>query len=884
MSSTTPLNSHLQDAVPGHDAKSGIGGLQHAAGVKHGQPHDIDRGYVPVRQLYGKVVGVWGDAHIRLLNGDVVPLHVGDVVKKGEVVLTAQDGIIQIEASHTLLASAGTDVDRIISQVDNGQIDIQPAAGPNSGGAAGSLEEGLRVGRDAESVTPAALDFNPLAAPTATPQGQAVSPLVTPPSANPDSETTSSNTPIVFDPRGNDASTTAITIVAVAGHPISPNTSVTLPQGTITMNPDGTLTFTPNHDVAGSITFTYTESNGSAGTSTSTVTVNVVATPDHAPVAANDTFSGHENAVITGNVAANDTPSIDGGNSWTLASGTAHGSVTLNADGTFSYTPAANYSGPDSFAYTVTDADGSASTAIVTLNVAPVPLAADDTIAAKQNTPATGNLAANDTPAAGEANVWAVAALPSHGQVAVNADGSFTYVPTANYSGPDSFTYTITAADGSKATATARLDIVADPLAPASIGLRHDAADDTGASTTDSLTGNKHPVIDGIGQPDSIVTVTVTPAGGSPVTYSASTDSTGHWAIDTATQAPASGALPAGGLPDGDVALGLSTTNNTGVTTTATGSLVVDSTPPAASIGLAHDSANDTGASSSDGVTANAHPVLVGTGEPSSTVSVTVTPTGGSPITYTVATDPSGDWSLDTATATPTSGSLPPAGLPDGTVTLQVVSTDSAGNPATATSSFQEVQPTVATTIDLKHDAADDTGTSTTDGITNKTRPVLTGTGLASSDVTITATDSSGNAVIYKTTTDATGNWSIDTNVAVPTTGTLPVAGFANGTVALTVASADVAGNTANATGSFKEVLPTIATTIDLKHDAADDTGTSSTDGITNKTRPILTGTGLASSDVTITATDASGNKVTYKTTTDATGNWSIDTNSAVPT
>ena len=662
MSSSSPLNPHPQDAVAGHNAKSGVGALQHAAGTKHGEHALIELGYVPVRQLTGKVVGIWGDAHIRLLNGDVVPLHVGDVVHKGEVVLTAQDGIIQIEASRTLLAdgTAGDAVERLISQLNQGDADVVPAAGPNSGGAAGSLGEGLRVGRDAESVTPAALDFNPLAAPPVATQPQAVAPLTTPPQANPDTETTPSNTPVVFDPRSNDTSTTAITIIAVAGHPIDVNTPVTLPQGTVTMNPDGTLTFTPNHDVTGSISFSYTESNGSSSTSTSTVTVVVTPTADHVPTAVNDTFSGHENAVLTGNVATNDTPSIDGGNQWQLATGTAHGTVTLNPDGTFSYTPAANYSGPDSFTYTVTDADGSTSTATVTLDVAPVPLAADDTIAARQNTPATGNLAANDTPAAGETNTWSVATPPAHGQVTVNADGTFTYVPAANYSGADTFTYTITAADGSTATATAHVDVVADPLAAASIGLRHDAADDTGTSATDSLTGNKQPVIEGTGQPDSTVTVSVTPAGGATITYTAPTDATGHWSIDTATQVPASGALPAGGLPDGDVALGVSTTNGTGITTTATGSLVVDSTPPAASIDLQHDTPNDTGASSTDGVTANPHPVLVGTGEPDSTVTVTVTPNGGAPVTYAAATDGNGNWSIDTNVATPTSGTLPP--------------------------------------------------------------------------------------------------------------------------------------------------------------------------------------------------------------------------------
>ena len=106
MSSSSPLNPRLQDAVAGHDAKSGVGGLPHAAGTRHGEHALIERGYVPVRQLTGKVVGVWGDAHIRLLDGQVVPLHVGDVVKKGEVILTAQDGIIQIEASHIQVAGA----------------------------------------------------------------------------------------------------------------------------------------------------------------------------------------------------------------------------------------------------------------------------------------------------------------------------------------------------------------------------------------------------------------------------------------------------------------------------------------------------------------------------------------------------------------------------------------------------------------------------------------------------------------------------------------------------------------------------------------------------------------------------------------------------------
>ena len=62
--------------------------------------------------------------------------------------------------------------------------------------------------------------------------------------------------------------------------------------------------------------------------------------------------------------------SIDGGNTWSLATGPAHGTVTVNADGTFSYVPAANYNGSDSFTYTITDHDGDSTTATLTINIA----------------------------------------------------------------------------------------------------------------------------------------------------------------------------------------------------------------------------------------------------------------------------------------------------------------------------------------------------------------------------------------------------------------------------------------------------------------------------------------------------------------------------------
>ncbi|MBK8386165.1 MAG: tandem-95 repeat protein [Candidatus Accumulibacter sp.] len=127
------------------------------------------------------------------------------------------------------------------------------------------------------------------------------------------------------------------------------------------------------------------------------------------------------------------------------------------------YTPDADYHGPDSFTYTLTDADGDVSTATALLTVNPIddlPVAVDDTFLTDEDSALTGQtLAPNDTPSGDGGNTWALATGPSHGSVVVNADGSFTYTPDADYHGPDSFTYTLTDADGDVSTATALLTV-----------------------------------------------------------------------------------------------------------------------------------------------------------------------------------------------------------------------------------------------------------------------------------------------------------------------------------------------------------------------------------------------------------------------------------------
>jgi hypothetical protein len=90
-----------------------------------------------------------------------------------------------------------------------------------------------------------------------------------------------------------------------------------------------------------------------------------------APIAVDDTFNVPVDTLLFGDLSTNDTGSPDGGNVWALATAARNGVAVVSADGTFDYTPAANYSGTDSFAYTITDADGDISTAVVTITVVP---------------------------------------------------------------------------------------------------------------------------------------------------------------------------------------------------------------------------------------------------------------------------------------------------------------------------------------------------------------------------------------------------------------------------------------------------------------------------------------------------------------------------------
>ena len=186
-----------------------------------------------------------------------------------------------------------------------------------------------------------------------------------------------------------------------------------------------------------------------------------------APVAATDTPTTPEGTPIAIAVLANDTD--PDGDSLLLTSVTtpAHGSASVNANGTVTYTPAAGYNGSDTFKYTVSDSQGATTTGTVNVTITTVnvpPVALNDSYSTNRNTTLTveepGALK-NDTDADGDSLMAVALTGPAHGTLTFSAAGDFIYTPDTGYSGPDSFTYF--ADDGVAGSNIATVSITVSP-------------------------------------------------------------------------------------------------------------------------------------------------------------------------------------------------------------------------------------------------------------------------------------------------------------------------------------------------------------------------------------------------------------------------------------
>ena len=228
------------------------------------------------------------------------------------------------------------------------------------------------------------------------------------------------------------------------------------------------------------------QTTASDNSAITTVTITVRSVND-APEADADAYETDEDTELTVDapgVLAGDTDSDGDDLTAELVSGTANGDLDLDPDGSFTYTPDADFSGTDTFTYRACDdADppkcSDPTTVTITVNaVNDRPVARDDSAATDEDTATSIDVLLNDTDA--EPGQLSITDLsdPAHGTATVEA-GRVRYTPDADYSGPDSFTYRASDGDDSSAPATVTINVRAVNDAP-------DA--DADAATTDEDT------------------------------------------------------------------------------------------------------------------------------------------------------------------------------------------------------------------------------------------------------------------------------------------------------------------------------------------------------------------------------------------------------------
>src|SRR5262245_12175979 len=249
-------------------------------------------------------------------------------------------------------------------------------------------------------------------------------------------------------------------------------------------DPNGSFTYTPFANYNGPDSFTFKANDGTVDSNTATFNLTVRAVND-APVANAGSTSTNEDTALAGSVSATD---VDGDTlTYSLVAGPAHGTLTLTANGSFTYTPAANYNGSDSFTFRANDGQADSNVATESITVIPVndaPLAANGSAATNEDTALNGNATATDVD--GDTLAFSLVARPAHGTLTLNSNGSFTYTPAANYNGPDSFTFK--ANDGTVDSSTATFAITVNPVNDAPVAADDSAATDEDTPLTASVT------------------------------------------------------------------------------------------------------------------------------------------------------------------------------------------------------------------------------------------------------------------------------------------------------------------------------------------------------------------------------------------------------------
>ncbi len=681
------------------------------------------------------------------------------------------------------------------------------------------------------------------------------------------------------NPSGNvltndsDANSDPLTVTAFAtGATAGSGTAGTLgmalvgQHGSLTLGGNGSFAYVVNNsdpavdalNTSGTLTdvFNYSVSDGFS-TSTGVLTITIHGAND-APVAVPDAISisapGGTATQLTGganSVLSNDTD-VDQGDTKTVTQvngqagnvgvvvATSHGSIKLNADGTFTYVHDGSTSSTDSFTYQVSDAQGLKSTTTVTVSVSnsgnpdTTPNSTPDLTAASDSGASNIDSITNvktptftGTTAAGlQVDLVMDGTVVLGTATAASPSGNWSITATAMPDGAHLITSRVHELNGNT-TVSSPLAVVIDtaaPAAPAIAGI----ADDTGVSPTDGITSDKTLTVNGTAESSTIITVS---EGGTQL-GTATANSSGAWSfVDIRTLADGAHAY---------TATATDTAGNTSALSVAFNAVVDTQAPVVGTPSLLP--ASDTGVSSSDNITKVTKPTFTGTAEAGATVSIFE---GTTLLGTAVATG--GAYSITLTTP-----------LLDGQHIIVAKASDAAGNTSGATLPVVVTIDTVAPSIGpAVLSAASDSGASDHDGVTNVTTPVFLGNAEIGSTVTLfDGTNLLGTAIATN------GTWSIKTSA------------LGEGIHTITAKASDAAGN--STTSAVVQVtIDTTPPTVSVPDlDPASDTGSSNSDNITDDTTPKFNGTSEPGATVTL----FDGATMLGTGVADGAGNWSITT------
>ncbi|WP_133407487.1 Ig-like domain-containing protein [Parashewanella tropica] len=361
--------------------------------------------------------------------------------------------------------------------------------------------------------------------------------------AKPDSYSVTEDNSIALNLLANDdAPDGGLAIQSINGEALTGNVqTITVPNGQVVISTDGIITFEPNENYNGEVSFNYVARDVDGDTAEANVTINV--TPVDDPTKTEDDLNVvNEDTTATGNVLDNDSD-VDNGLSVvsfkigdsTYTAGTtvalAEGAFTLNSDGTYTFVPAKDWNGTvPTVTYTLnTHSDTNPAKADLNITVDPVDdptIAKDDVNVIDEDTTATGNVLDNDSDVDDDLSVVSfkigdisytagTTVSLSEGSFTLNSDGTYTFVPAKDWNGTvPTVTYTLNTHSDTN-SAQADLNITVDPVDDPTI-----AKDDVNVIDEDTTaTGN---VLDNDSDVDDDLSVVSFKIGDS--TYTAGTN------------------------------------------------------------------------------------------------------------------------------------------------------------------------------------------------------------------------------------------------------------------------------------------------------------------------------------------------------------------------